>query len=236
MIYFYDIFEIAIHLFDDPDISRKYYQDKAAFQPVMRDYLMIGRKKFNRPTAICNKLTEMDAPEGYLESGDGDGSKEITLDAEHNPSAYPEDKVGFTFAVDGKPVCAKYDPSTNKVTFGDPIPQGSTWTVGWFYAGAFTADFSKCFRSDYDMEAIMEEITTILAYALVTAWADQEVGRVIEVRNILTDHDFKMYSPANSARAKTEWRNQMNRDMDTLVSSLNWSIMAMPKGGSRFGQ
>ena len=34
----------------------------------------------------------------------------------------------------------------------------------------------------------------ILAYALLSAWGDKEVGRVLEVRNILTDTDFKMYS------------------------------------------
>ena len=82
----------------------------------------------------------------------------------------------------------------------------------------------------------MEKVTTILAYALLSTWGDKEVGRVLEVRNILTDTDFKMYSPANSARAKVEWRNQMNRDMDTLVSELNWRIMSTPTGGSRFGK
>ena len=233
MIYFYDIFETCIALFDDPDLSREYYENQACFQADMRDFLMVGRKKFNRPTAICNKLMEMDGPAGYCESDIGDGGSKYILT---NTVANSGEKVGFTFAIDGQSVHAEYDSADNSVTFDRPVQASETWAVSWFYAGAFTADFSTCFRSDFDMDAIMDEIKTILAYATVSAWGDKEVGRVIEVRNILTDHDFKMYSPANSARAKTEWRNQMNRDMDTLVSSLGWSIMATPRGGSRFGK
>ena len=73
MIYFYDIFEIAVHLFADPDIEQLYYEDGAGFQAIMRDYLMIGKKKFNRPTAICNKLVAMDEPKGVIESENGNG-------------------------------------------------------------------------------------------------------------------------------------------------------------------
>ena len=209
MIYFYDIFETCIALFDDPDLSREYYENQACFQADMRDFLMVGRKKFNRPTAICNKLMEMDDPSGYCESDIGDGGSKYILT---HTVANSGEKVGFTFAINGQSVHAEYDSTDNSVTFDRPVLASETWAVSWFYAGAFTA------------------------YATVSAWGDKEVGRVIEVRNILTDHDFKMYSPANSARAKTEWRNQMNRDMDTLVSSLGWSIMATPRGGSRFGK
>lgn len=238
MIYFYDIFEICIALFDDPDLSREYYENKALFQADMRDFLMVGRKKFNRPTAICDKLTEMDSPKGVCESDNGTNTDTYVLD---EPVPTKEEfgdhpKVGFTFAIDGKPVHGEYHSANNSVTFERKVKPNETWAVSWFYAGAFTADFSTCFRPDYNMDAIMDEIKTILAYATVSAWGDKEVGRVLEVRNILTDHDFKMYSPANSARAKTEWRNQMNRDMDTLASSLGWSILSTPKGGSRFGK
>ena len=233
MIYFYDIFEICIALFDDPDLSREYYENQALYQADMREFLMVGRKKFNRPTAICNKLTEMQDAKGISESGDGEDRDTYEL-SEAVP--YPADKVGFTYAINGQPVHATYNAEDHTVTFERPVAVGETWAVSWFYAGAFTADFSTCFRSDFNMDAIMDEIKTILAYATVSAWGDKEVGRVIEVRNILTDHDFQMYSPANSARAKTEWRNQMNRDMDTLASSLGWSILSTPRGGSRFGK
>lgn len=233
MIYFYDIFERAFNLFDDPDISRKYYEDQAGFQSDMHDYLMVGKNKFTYPTAITDKLIVCDEAVGYMESDSGNGTDTYTLE---QTVANNGEKVGFTFAVDGKPIQAQYNAEDNSVTFERNIEATETWSVSWFYAGAFSADFSNCLRSDFPMEAIMDKVVTILAYALLSAWGDKEVGRVLEVRNILTDTDFKMYSPANSARAKVEWRNQMNRDMDTLVSELNWRIMSTPKGGSRFGK
>ena len=233
MIYFYDIFERCFSLFDDPDLSRKYYEDQAGFQSDMLDYLMVGKNKFTYPTAITDKLIVCEQPEGYSETDSGNGTNTYLLQTQ---VPHGGDKVGFTFAIDGKPVQAQYIPETNTVVFERNVLPEETWGVSWFYAGAFSADFSNCLRSDFPMDAIMEKVTTILAYATLSVWGDKEVGRVLEVRNILTDHDFKMYSPANSARAKVEWRNQMNRDMDTLVSELNWRIMSTPRGGSRFGK
>lgn len=233
MIYFYDIFERAFNLFDDPDISRKYYEDQAGFQSDMRDFLLIGKDKFTNPTAITDKLLVCEEAVGYSESDSGNGSDTYVLE---QPVPNGGSKVGFTYLINGKCVHAQYNATDNSVTFGQVISSSDTWEVRWFYAGAFSADFSDCLRSDFPIDAIMGKVETILAYALCSAWGDKEVGRVIEVRNILTDTDFKMYSPANSARAKVEWRNQMNRDMDTLVSELNWRIMSTPKGGSRFGK
>lgn len=233
MIYFYDIFERCFSLFDDPDLSKKYYEDQAGFQSDMLDYLMVGKNKFTYPVAITDKLIVCDQAQGYSEIDSGNDTDTYTLQT-NVPNR--GEKVGFTYAINGKPVHGQYNPDNNSVTFERVVKPEETWGVSWFYAGAFSADFSNCLRSDFPMDAIMEKVINILAYATLSVWGDKEVGRVLEVRNILTDTDFKMYSPANSARAKVEWRNQMNRDMDTLVSELNWRIMSTPKGGSRFGK
>mgnify|MGYP003307195680 CR=1 FL=1 len=233
MILFYDIFERAFNLFDDPDISKKYYNDQAGFQKDMLDYLMIGKNKFTSPVSITDKLLVCEKPIGKQESDSGDGSATYVLEQQ---VPHGGEGVGFTFRIGPDRVLGEYDPETNSVTFPREVNINETWSVTWFYAGAFTADFSGCLRSDFPMDAIMDKVITILAYGLLSAWGDKEVGRVLEVRNILTDTDFKMYSPANSARAKVEWRDQMNRDMDTLVSELNWRIMSTPKGGTRFGK
>lgn len=233
MILFYDIFERAFNLFDDPDISQKYYNDQAGFQSDMLDYLILGKNKFTSPVAITDKLSEYDNAVGYTESDSGNGTATYALEQQVANNGVG---VGFTYAIGGSKVSGSYDPETNSVVFERVVGTAETWSVSWFYAGAFTADFSDCFRSDFPMTSIMDKVVNILAYALLSAWGDKEVGRVLEVRNILTDTDFQMYSPANSARAKVEWRNQMNKDMDTLVSELNWRIMSTPKGGSRFGK
>lgn len=233
MIYFSDIFDRAFNLFSDPDIDQKYYNDQAGFQSDMLDFLILGKNKFVSPVAITDKLNVYDAAVGYTESDSGDGGSKYVLEQQ---VANDGVGVGFTYRIGNEKVFGSYDPEDNSVTFSRAVASNETWTVSWFYGGAFTADFSNCFRSDFNMSAIMDKIINILAYALLSAWGDKEVGRVLEVRNILTDTDFEMYSPANSARAKVEWRNQMNRDMDTLISELNWMILSTPKGGSRFGK
>ena len=261
MIYFKDIFDRAFNLFDDPDISQKYYGDQAGFQKDMLDYLKIGINKFTSPTPITDKLVNRDNSVGYWFKDiafdeypstydEEEDSTTFTLEPD-NQEALPVlkkkdkygDVLGLTFWLNGKKIPESfcdytYDEENKKhyVTFYRKLSEGDTWGFAWFYAGAFTSDFSDCLRSDFPMNAIMEKVINILAYATLSAWGDKEVGRVLEVRNILTDTDFKMYSPANSARAKVEWRDQMNKDMDTLISELTWRIMSTPSGGSRFGR
>jgi len=230
MIYFYDIFERAFNLFDDPDISRKYFCDQAGFQHDMLDYLINGKNKFTFPTAITDKLVICDEPEGRQEIIEGEGTNTYVL------VTTPKEGSGFTYRIGEELVQGQYIPETNSVVFPRTIEVGQTCSVTWYYAGAFSADFSNCLRSDFPIDAIIEKVITILAYGLLSAWGDKEVGRVLEVRNILTDTDFNMYSPANSAKAKVEWRDKMNENMDTLISELNWRIMATPRGGTRFGK
>jgi len=230
MILFKDIINTAFNLFDDPDISEKYYSDPVGFQQEMLEFLLIGKNKFLYPTAITDQLNYIDKPQGQIEIIDGNGSNIYALEST------PHTEAVFSYRINDELVFGSYDRDNNSVTFPRNVEAGEICSVAWFYAGAFTSTFENCFRSDLPINAIMEKIKTILAYALCSAWADKEVGRAIEVRNILTDHDFKMYSPANSADAKVRWRNQMNKDMDTLVSELNWRIFSEPKGGTRFGK
>ena len=192
MIYFSEIFDRAFNLFADPDIERKYFNDRAGFQKDMLDFLIIGKNKFVSPVAITERLIQTDAPEGKYEEDFGDGTDEYVLESE---IPHEGQGVGFTFFINQEKVHGTYNPENNSVKFDRQVLEDEKWGVCWFYAGAFTADFSNCFRSDYSMKAIMDKIINILAYGLLSAWGDKEVGRVLEVRNILTDHDFQMYSP-----------------------------------------
>ena len=233
MIYFSTIFERAFNLFVDPDITRKYYYDEAGYQQLMLQFLIIAKDKFTTPTPIVDLLHQVDESSGCVEIDNGNGSKTYVLDQTVTNRGVG---VGFTYKIGDEYVKGEYNPDDNSVTFPREIGAEETWSVAWFYAGAFTADFSSCLRKDLPMPVLLDKIINILAYGILSVWGDKEVGRVLEVRNILTDTDFKFYSPANSARAKVEWRNQMNRDMDTLISELNWMILSTPRGGSRFGK
>lgn len=231
MIYFEEILNMSFNLFDDPDISRKYVYDRAGFQRDMLDYLIIGLGKTALPDAIMEQLILCDQPVTINIDDVGNNSASYVLEGEPIPEHY-----AITYRIGNEYVGGSYDPETNTVTFNRSVSDNEHWYIDAFYAGAFKGDFSNCFRSDYNMDVIMEKVKRILAYATLSAWGDKEVGRVLEVRNILTDTDFKMYSPANSARAKMEWRDKMNANVDTLVVNLNWLIMGTPKGGNRFGK
>jgi len=232
MIQFSEIFDLAVNLFDDPDIRRMYVDDPVGFQQSMRPYLIKGKDEFTHPISIADKLAAVSAPQGSLEEFDGDGS------AVYDLSTQPIDGASFTFKVNGFPIKGgTYDPDTGKVTFPEPVPDGSTCSVAWYYAGAFTEDFSDLgMRGDYNVAGIMAKVKNILATSVAVAWALNEMNRALEIRNILSNADLSFYSPANSAQAKTQWHAAVQREMDSLEAQLNWRIYATPRGGSRFGK
>lgn len=234
MILFNEIFSKAVNLFDDPDIRFDYVNSPIGFAKRMLPFLMSGKKLFVSPTAIVDKLSIFDVPQGELE--------EITVEVGETPSdqfvlsTTPVQGSVFEYWIGTDRVKATYDYVTNTVTFPRVINVGETCSVEWYYAGAFTADFSTALRSDFPMNSIMESIENILAQGIVCAWDENEMNRALENRNILSDTDFSFYSPANSAKAKVDHHKQVLREMDTLISELNWRIMGTPQGGSRFGK
>lgn len=232
MILFSEIFERAVNLFDDPDIRYNYMKNPAGFQQDMRPFLINGLNKFVNPTEITDRLAVYSSPVGKMEIIDGDNTDTYAL------VSSPVENSAFTFKCEGEFLKGSYDRETNSVIMERPILSTEKLTVIWYYAGAFEDDFSNLFGSNSASfnRAILEKVKNILAYAVLAAWGDNEMNRAIEFRNNLSDADFTFYSPANSARAKTEWHNQIHRDLDTLISELNWTLGSTPRGGSRFGK
>lgn len=232
MIQFSEIFDLAVNLFDDPDIRQMYVDDPVGFQQSMRPYLIKGKDEFAHPISIADKLAVVSDPQGSLEEFEGNGT------AVYDLSTTPADGASFTFRVNGFPVKGgTYSPGTRKVTFPEPVPEGSTCSVAWYYAGAFMEDFSDLgMRGDYNVAGIMAKVKNILATSVAVAWSLNEMNRALEIRNILSNADLSFYSPANSAQAKTQWHTAIQREMDSLESQLNWRIYATPRGGSRFGK
>lgn len=232
MIAFSEIFESAVNLFDDPDIRQMYVNDPVGFQQSMRPYLLKGKEEFTHPIVVADKLAAYSAPQGKLEEMEGNGS------AVYGLGTVPVEGAVFTFRVNGVPVVGgSYDAERNEVTFPDTVPEGTPISVAWYYAGAFTEDFSDLgFRGDYNVAGIMSKVMNILATSVAVAWALNEMNRALEIRNILSDADLSFYSPANSAQAKTQWHAAVQREMDSLEAQLNWRIYATPPGGSRFGK
>ena len=222
MIEFKEIFELAVSMFDDPDIRRMYVADPVGFQQSMRPYLIKGKEEFTHPLVVADRLAIYSDASGSLEEFAGDGTATYGLSTNPLPGA------SFTFAVDGKPVLGgTYDYETHNATFPENVPSGSTASVAWYYAGAFTQDFMDLgFNEAQDALGILSKVKNILATSVAVAWALNEMNRSLEIRNFLSDADLSFYSPANSAQAKTQWHAAVQREMDSLESQLNWRIYA----------
>lgn len=232
MITFKSIFDGALPLFDDPDIRAASINDPVAYEKEMLPFLRDAATSFIMPSVIASKLYSTSEPQGSSEEFAGTGGTTFNL------STTPVDGAVFSYYVDGSPVTgASYDAATNTATFPSVVATTSTATVAWYFAGAFTADFSGSFRSDINLDYVMSMTTNILVHKLIAAWDYNEMNRALDIRNIPTDTDFKISSPANSAKAKVDHHRQgVLNEVDRLVSALGWYIQAMPKGGYRFGQ
>ena len=235
MILFNEIFSRAVNLFDDPDIRQKYVNDPAGFGKIMRKFLINGMNKFTNPTSVVDLLALYSDEIQMIEEEDSpNNDTEIVLETlESMPEELRKGVTICSVHVGGNSVSFSYNYKTNILKFSKPVTK--PWRVEWYYAGAFTADFEGTLGPQFPMYNIVEKLKNILAHCLLAAWGDQEMNRALEFRNILSDSDLKFYSPANSARAKTEWHNQINRDLDTLVQELNWRLVT-PKSGSHFGK
>ena len=230
MILFTDIINRAINLFDDPDIRWLYINNPAGCAQFMRPYVLTAKDYFTYPTAISDQLSIYTDDNGQTEIIDGEDTDTYVL------STTPVEDSVFSYKINDEFVQGEYLKATNSVVFPREVKTGETCTVTWYYAGAFVGNFNSMFRKDFPIQPIMDKITNILVYGVLSAWGENEKNRALEIRNLFSDSDLGFYSPASSAKAKVDWHNQMNRDMDTLVVELSWRFMATPQGGSRFGK
>lgn len=230
MILFSEIFDRAVNLFDDPEIRFMYVKDPVRFQQQMRPFLINGLNKWTSPTEITDRLSHYSEAEGKVEIIDGNNLSTYAL------VSIPVENSVFSYRCKDEYLHATYNKDDNTVTFDRPILADEKVIVAWYYAGAFLDDFADLFRGDFPSSALMEKVKNILAHGILSSWGDVEMNRATELRNTLSDADLKFYSPASSAKAKVDWHDQINRDMDTLISELNWRIGSTPYGGSRFGK
>lgn len=231
MITFEEIFQRALSLFDDPDISIASVQDPVAFDKKMRPFLIDACSLFTAPSTIVTKLYQQSSQQGKEETFVGDGG------TDYNLSTVPVDNAVFSFYVAGKPVVGgSYNAATGVATFPSQVTAGTACSVAWYFAGAFTADFSRSLRGDFDMNFIINRIKDILAYGVTVEWDNKEMNRALDMRNIPYNTDFKISSPANSAKAKVDHHTQVQTRMNELISDLGWYIQSLPVGGTEFGQ
>lgn len=229
MILFSDIFDRTIFLMDDPDLNYYYTCDKVAFQKVMLRYLLNGKDRFSSPIEVACHLANYSPLTSSIDELVGTGSATVVVDTEFNP---PDDCV-FTFKNNGEvDPDAVYDSETRTVTFSKEVPEGSPCSVEYCFAGAFTDNFRWSYSAKYlSSQVINERVVDILAHCTLLAWVEKEKNFVLDIRNLLTDTDFKVYSQANSVRAKGDWFKGVQEELDDLIGKLGWDMRGTRKGG-----
>ena len=233
MLLFKDIYNKAINLFDDPIIMKAYVEDTVRWEKLMYPYLENGINRFTNPTSISFLLVDQTLPQGQVETFVGDGS---TTYHTTEGSFTPVEGADFSFYIGSKiDNGATYFDGT--VTFSSPVPVGTTCAVEWYYAGAFNTDFASAATQQVSPQVIAYRVKDILANALVWAWAEDEKNFVLDIKNLLTDHDFRIYSPANSVTAKQNWVNSIKFNLDTQTNKLSWDLLSRHfHGGNYYGK
>ena len=74
----------------------------------------------------------------------------------------------------------------------------------------------------------------ILARCLVLCWAEENENYILEIRNILTDTDFKLHSPANAVRSKIEWVKHLKWELNTMRNKLGWNLYSRSRGAGGY--
>ena len=229
MLLFKDIYNKAINLFDDPIIERAYMEDTVEWEQLMYPYLENGVNLFINPTRISYLLVDQTPPQGKFELFDGNGGSIYPL------STTPMTNSDFSFRIDGVPdLLATYDQTSNSVTFTKDIPVGSKCSVEWYFAGQFNTDFASAASATVPAAVIAYRTKEILSRALVLNWATDEQNFLLDIKNVLTDTDFKVYSPANSVRAKVEWKKSIEYEFNTLTNNLAWELFSRKQHGGNY--
>ena len=226
MIQFSDIYERTVNLIDDPDINRAYLTNTIEFQKIMYNFLINGLSYFTAPTKVCDMLAQYDEPTGETEIGAceaGEQAYKVDMDI-------PEDAevVFYIDTPNKKGVLVKqqaeatYNAADKTVTFITEVKDGEQYEIEWYKSGTFTGDFGETGRAIGS--SMGKRVIEILARTTVIAWAEKEQNFLLDIRNLLNDTDFKLHSPANSLKTKTEWVNGLQFEIYSLQNKLDWDL------------
>lgn len=66
---------------------------------------------------------------------------------------------------------------------------------------------------------------------LVMAWAEGERNELLDIRNLMTDSDFKISNNGIILNSKNKWLDQLQNEILRLKNKLGWNVRFM--NGSR---
>lgn len=218
MISFNNIYEQAVSLFDDPEITEAYDNNKIKFAKLMYPFLNSSLSLFTNPSMIGRMLSDYIEPIGTMEIFDSDGE---TLEFEL--SFVPNEDCLFECLADGKRVDFSYDKNLNKIIFVDKIEKDKQYSVECYYFGGFNTDLKVTDNVSIDRD-IKNKTISILARLLVFSWGEKTKNFLLDIENILTDTDFSLHPASNALNAKINFIQQITEETYQLQNKLGHII------------
>lgn len=213
-----EVYNRAVNLIDDPDISRAYYSNPVKFQKIMYPFLLNGISTITAPTGVCALLAAREDPVGTTEVFEGTGATEYAL------STTPPDGAEFACYIGNKyDSNAQYITENNSVVFSRPVEVGESCSVEWYTAGEFTGDFSQV-NGRLPLSSLVDRVVDLLARATVISWASKEKNFLLDIRNLLTDTDFKLHASSSVLKSKISWLEDLRFEFYNLQNKLDWDL------------
>ena len=216
MIAYTDIYQRFINEVDDPQLNKAYATNPIQFQKLCYVFLENGLVYFTAPIKAAEMLAVREIPYGQTEYFDGDGG-----------SVYPLTMIipegAEVVCMIGKDIDYEATVANGVATFSKAVPSGTVCSVDYYVTTGFTGDFSKTCGA-MNLASFTQRIVELLAKAMVVAWADKEQNFMLDIRNLLNDTDFKLHSPANSLKTKTDWVKDLRYDIYSIQNKLDWDL------------
>ena len=220
-ILFSEIYEKAIGLFDDPQITMAYNNNIIQFNKLMYTYLQNSISLFNNPARIGFLLSNYTPPNGQMEVFEADGiNNKFVLDDNFNIISNSE----LDFCINGISVNGELDKENRTIIFTDILPIGQEYSFEQYFSGEFLDDFSSVSGTIEARNSIVNQIKDILARLLVKSWGESKRNFLLDIQNLLTDTDFKLSSNSKILDSKNDWINQLDSEILQMENKLAWQI------------
>lgn len=230
---FSDVYSRAVGLFDDPKITYAYETNKIRFAKLMWTFLQNAIGGLISPTEVAYWASNYTAPSGtmevFIETIDSNTLEFQTTFSLDNDFEIIEGSM-YQYTADGEIVNAYLDVTNREVTFPEPISEGAEFSIEQYFPGCFNNDYIN--TSNKTKETILQKVLGILAHRLVIAWGENERNYLLDIRNLMTDADFKVSSNSKALSAKNIWVNTLHTEIATLETQLGW-LMRFPNASSK---
>lgn len=228
-ILFSEIYSKAIALFDDPKVTVAYETNTMQFQKIMYTFLQNAIGQFTNPVSVGIKVSKYIPPKGSMQTFRANGTDKVyRLDDAFEIL----DNSVYTYIEGDTRVEGKLDKEDRTVEFENILKEGGQYAFEQYYCGEFTEDFSGLNSKTFAGDGLIEqEVKDILARMLVMAWAEGERNELLDIRNLMTDSDFKISNNGIILNSKNKWLDQLQNETLRLKNKLGWNVRFM--NGSR---